>query len=150
LQHWKSNLFFILAFCITLLMGYFQIFGEDRIREKTVFVADWNNVQERLNLLEEELQNASSILKQKTIIDGDQLMISKLEKRAKNLEGLFLNKAQIAVTLPLLKQEMAVLKKEVEYQQSAISTTNNMIIALIAIIFAQLAAVFFFVRESKP
>jgi len=76
-------------------------------------------------------------------------MLSKLEKRTDNLEALFLSKAQIAVTIPLLKKDMEALKKESEYQQSAISNTNNMVIALIAIIFAQLAAVFFFVRESN-
>jgi len=148
LKNWKSNLFFAVAFGISLLTIYAQFFGEDTIREKTVFVADWNNVQNRLDVLEKQLQSTSSILEQKTVIDGDQLMLSKLEKRTDNLEGLFLSKAQIAVTIPLLKKEMEALKKESEYQQSAISNTNNMVIALIAIIFAQLAAVFFFVRES--
>jgi hypothetical protein len=149
LKNWKSNLFFAVAFGISLLTVYVQIFGGDSIKEKTVFVADWISVQDRLEVLEKQLLNASSILEQKTIIDSDQLMISKLEKRTDNLEALFLSKAQIAVTIPLLKKEMEALKKESEYQQSAISNTNNMVIALIAIIFAQLAAVFFFVRENK-
>ena len=140
---------FAVAFGISLLTVYAQIFGGDSIKEKTIFVADWNSVQDRLEVLEKQLLYASSILEQKTIIDGDQLMMSKLEKRTDNLEALFLSKAQIAVTIPLLKKEMEALKKESEYQQSAISNTNSMVIALIAIVFAQLAAVFFFVRESN-
>ena len=149
LKNWKSNLLFAVAFGISLLTVYAQIFGGDSIKEKTIFVADWNSVQDRLEVLEKQLLDASSILEQKTIIDGDQLMMSKLEKRTDNLEALFLSKAQIAVTIPLLKKEMEALKKESEYQQSAISNTNSMVIALIAIVFAQLAAVFFFVRESN-
>lgn len=149
LKNWKSNLLFAVAFGISLLTVYAQIFGGDSIKEKTIFVADWNSVQDRLEVLEKQLLYASSILEQKTIIDGDQLMMSKLEKRTDNLEALFLSKAQIAVTIPLLKKEMEALKKESEYQQSAISNTNSMVIALIAIVFAQLAAVFFFVRESN-
>jgi len=69
LKNWKSNLFFAVAFGISLLTVYAQIFGGDSIKEKTVFVADWNDVQGRLEVLEKQLQSASSILAQKTIID---------------------------------------------------------------------------------
>lgn len=147
LKHWKSNILFLLAFLLSLTPIAIQLFGEDTIKEKTVSVAEWNDVSNKLSTVETELNNALKVLNQKTIVDGDQVLIAKIDSRVEKVESLFLDKAEIAVTIPLLKREIESIKKEMQYQKESLNSTNNMVIVLIGVIFAQLAAVFFFVRE---
>lgn len=66
------------------------------------------------------------------------------------MENLFISKAEIAVTIPLLKRDIEMMGKELQSYKESLSTTNNFVIALIGAIIAQLAAVFFFVRERSP
>ena len=148
MKHWKSNFLFLLAFLLSLTPIGIQLFGEDSIKDKNLTVAEWKEVTDKLSTIESELESASKVLKQKTVIDGDQILIAKIDSRVEKVESLFLSKAEIAVTIPLLKREIESIKKEIHYQKENISSTNNMVIVLIGVIFAQLAAVFFFVREK--
>ncbi len=147
MKHWKSNLLFLLAFLLSLTPIGIQLFGGDTIKEKAVSVAEWNEVFIKLSTIETDLNNALKVLNQKTVVDGDQVLIAKIDSRVEKVESLFLDKAEIAVTIPLLKREIEAIKQEVQYQKESLSSTNNMVLTLIAVIFAQLAAVFFFVRE---
>jgi hypothetical protein len=137
------------AFLLILTSLSVQLFGEDSVRDKNLTVAEWKGVTDKLFTIENELESASKALKQKTIIDGDQILIAKIDSRMEKVESLFLSKAEIAVTIPLLKREIESIKKEVHYQKENISSTNNMVIVLMGVIFAQLAAVFFYVRERQ-
>ncbi|WP_421275380.1 hypothetical protein [Aeromonas veronii] len=149
LKNWKSNLFFTIAILLSFSPILIQVFGTDSIREKNVSVAEWQDMNDRLSILEKDLNSATEILKQKTVVDGNQLQLSKLDDRVENIEKLFLSKAEIAVTIPLLKREIEIMNKELQSYKESLSTTNDIIITLIGAIIAQLAAVFFFVRERS-
>ncbi|WP_322864500.1 hypothetical protein [Aeromonas allosaccharophila] len=149
LKNWKSNLFFTIAILLSFSPILIQVFGTDSIREKNVSVAEWQDMNDKLSILENSLNSATEILKQKTVVDGNQLQISKLDDRVENIEKLFLSKAEIAVTIPLLKREIEMMNKELLSYKESLSTTNNIVITLIGAIIAQLAAVFFFVRERS-
>ncbi|MBL0476480.1 hypothetical protein JD489_03865 [Aeromonas veronii] len=149
MKNWKSNLFFTIAILLSFSPILIQVFGTDSIREKNVSVAEWQDMNDQLSILEKDLNSATEILKQKTVVDGNQLQLSKLDDRVENIEKLFLSKAEIAVTIPLLKREIEMMNKELQSYKESLSTTNNIIITLIGAIIAQLAAVFFFVRERS-
>ena len=149
MKNWKSNLFFTIAILLSFSPILIQVFGTDSIREKNVSVAEWQDMNDQLSILEKDLNSSTEILKQKTVVDGNQLQLSKLDDRVENIEKLFLSKAEIAVTIPLLKREIEMMNKELQSYKEALSTTNNIIITLIGAIIAQLAAVFFFVRERS-
>ncbi len=149
MKNWKSNLFFTIAILLSFSPILIQVFGTDSIREKNVSVAEWQDMNDKLSILENSLNSATEILKQKTVVDGNQLQISKLDDRVENIEKLFLSKAEIAVTIPLLKREIEMMNKEPLSYKESLSTTNNIVITLIGAIIAQLAAVFFFVRERS-
>ncbi len=149
MKNWKSNLFFTIAILLSFSPILIQVFGTDSIREKNVSVAEWQDMNDRLSILEKDLNSATEILKQKTVVDGNQLQLSKLDDRVENIEKLFLSKAEIAVTIPLLKREIEIMNKELQSYKESLSTTNDIIITLIGAIIAQLAAVFFFVRERS-
>ncbi len=149
MKNWKSNLFFTIAILLSFSPILIQVFGTDSIREKNVSVAEWQDMNDKLSILENSLNSATEILKQKTVVDGNQLQISKLDDRVENIEKLFLSKAEIAVTIPLLKREIEMMNKELLSYKESLSTTNNIVITLIGAIIAQLAAVFFFVRERS-
>ena len=140
-------MFFTIAILLSFSPILIQVFGTDSIREKNVSVAEWQDMNDRLSILEKDLNSATEILKQKTVVDGNQLQLSKLDDRVENIEKLFLSKAEIAVTIPLLKREIEMMNKELQSYKESLSTTNDIIITLIGAIIAQLAAVFFFVRE---
>ncbi|WFO53360.1 hypothetical protein [Aeromonas veronii] len=149
MKNWKSNLFFTIAILLSFSPILIQVFGTDSIREKNVSVAEWQDMNDQLSILEKDLNSATEILKQKTVVDGNQLQLSKLDDRVENIEKLFLSKAEIAVTIPLLKREIEMMNRELQSYKESLSTTNNIIITLIGAIIAQLAAVFFFVRERS-
>ncbi|MFM5398480.1 hypothetical protein ACET8C_09240 [Aeromonas veronii] len=149
MKNWKSNLFFTIAILLSFSPILIQVFGTDSIREKNVSVAEWQDMNDQLSILEKDLNSATEILKQKTVVDGNQLQLSKLDDRVENIEKLFLSKAEIAVTIPLLKREIEMMNKELQSYKESLSTTNNIVITLIGAIIAQLAAVFFFVRERS-
>ncbi len=149
MKNWKSNLFFTIAILLSFSPILIQVFGTDSIREKNVSVAEWQDMNVQLSILEKDLKSATEILKQKTVVDGNQLQLSKLDDRVENIEKLFLSKAEIAVTIPLLKREIEMMNKELQSYKESLSTTNNIIITLIGAIIAQLAAVFFFLRERS-
>ncbi|WP_421285942.1 hypothetical protein [Aeromonas veronii] len=149
MKNWKSNLFFTIAILLSFSPILIQVFGTDSIREKNVSVAEWQDMNDQLSILEKDLNSATEILKQKTVVDGNQLQLSKLDDRVENIEKLFLSKAEIAVTIPLIKRETEMMNKELQSYKEALSTTNNIVITLIGAIIAQLAAVFFFVRERS-
>lgn len=142
-------MFFTIAILLSFSPILIQVFGTDSIREKNVSVAEWQDMNDRLSILEKDLNSATEILKQKTVVDGNQLQLSKLDDRVENIEKLFLSKAEIAVTIPLLKREIEMMNKELQSYKESLSTTNDIIITLIGAIIAQLAAVFFFVRERS-
>lgn len=150
MKNWKSNLLFTIALLLSSSPLFIQIFGTDSIREKNLSVAEWQEVNNELSIIESSLSEVSEVLKQKTVVDGDQLLISKLDDRVENMEKLFISKAEIAVTIPLLKRDIEMMGKELQSYKESLSTTNNFVIALIGAIIAQLAAVFFFVRERSP
>jgi len=150
LKNWKSNLFFVIALLLSGAPLFTQLFGTDSIREKNLSVAEWQEVNNKLSVIESNLRDTTAVLKQKTVVDGDQLLIKKLDVRVENMENLFISKAEIAVTIPLLKRDIEMMGKELQSYKESLSTTNNFVIALIGAIIAQLAAVFFFVRERSP
>ena len=150
LKNWKSSLFFLLALLLTLSPILFQVFAPDVMRKKTVRVSEWQGFNERIDAAESKISELSKVLKQKTVVDGDQVLIASMDSRIEKVEGLFLSKAEIAVTIPLLRRDIEMMGKELGYYKESLSTTNNFVISLIGAIIAQLAAVFFFVRERSP
>lgn len=150
MKNWKSSLFFLLALLLTLSPILFQVFAPDVMRKKTVRVSEWQGFNERIDAAESKISELSKVLKQKTVVDGDQVLIASMDSRIEKVEGLFLSKAEIAVTIPLLRRDIEMMGKELGYYKESLSTTNNFVISLIGAIIAQLAAVFFFVRERSP
>lgn len=81
MKNWKSNLFFTIAILLSFSPILIQVFGTDSIREKNVSFAEWQDMNDQLSILEKDLNSATEILKQKTVIDGNQLQLSKLDDR---------------------------------------------------------------------
>jgi hypothetical protein len=142
------NSLLILSLVTAFASVYMSFWAEDKYREKSLTIAEWKENSDSVKMVSEELSEIKKLIKAKEVIDSSQLDLIKLSKRVDNLESLFLNKSEILITLPLLKKDVALYEGKIETLSSSLSTTNNLVLGLLAAILAQLAAVAFLLREK--
>jgi hypothetical protein len=142
------NSLMILSLLAVLASVYMNLWAEDKYREKSLTIAEWKENSDNVKMVSEELSEIKKLIEAKDVIDSSKLDLIKLSTRVENLESLFLNKSEILITLPLLKKDVELYEGKIESLSSSLSTTNNLVLGLLAAILAQLAAVAFLLREK--